>query len=458
LGPIPNPQSPIPNPQSPFNYYSKIFFSNKIINLYRIYNLYILFIHKMSSYRRRNEINSQEIKKEPISINNKDNNSISLNIGKINNTNKSNTNKNTNNIININKNIINKVESLDKNETKILLYPQNKPRGNFPLGEIKSHNVPILYGFYEAHALHYPIRIKPDDIWLLIIQAFSNHININSEKLRHKFVNFNGKKSLTIDFEVITNIKKVIKEHYEDFIIQINNKIKNYLGKELIDILNPNFTTTDKNSTIICKLSVMNAFKKYFEYKMKIGMAICGIPYIILEGNVEDYKEILKKINFLKRYDFNWYVERIIPHINKMIEAKEGNIDTKYFKNFIQDEKITESMWGGDNCTPPQYRKKTIIKVDYIKGWFLDFFAYYGKEKKYAKMTERYIKIEDFNALADQMLVVPFKIEDKNISKLYEKKFIVGFEGCCLNNNKEVCPVSGWNISEMTKQDMENFL
>ncbi len=251
------------------------------------------------------------------------------------------------------------------NELKIELYPEKKPRYTFDKQDVIgilpkdvldhslnkgqklayiNSNVPVLNGFYTAHTNHYPIRIKPDDIWLLIIQAFSNHININSEELRHKFVNFNGKKELSIDFEKINDIKNAIKQHYEDFIIQINNNIKNYLGKELIDILNPNFTTTDKNSTIICKLSAMNAFKKYFEYKMNIGISICGIPYIILEGSVDDYKEILKKINFLKKYDFNWYVDRIIPHINKMIEAKEGNIDTNYFKSFIQDEKITESM------------------------------------------------------------------------------------------------------------------
>ena len=379
----------------------------------------------MSYYKRRNEINSQEIKKEPININNKDkSNSININIEKINTTNKSNTDKNTNNIININKNKINKDESFNKNETKILLYPQNEPRGNFPFEKIRSCKVPILCAFYEAHAIHYPIRLKPDDIWLLIIQAFSNHININSEELRHKFVNFNGKKELSIDFEKINDIKNVIKQHYEDFIIQINNKIKDYLGKELIDILNPNFTTTDKNSTIICKLSAMNAFKKYFEYKMNIGISICGIPYIILEGSVEDYKEILKKINFLKKYDFNWY-----------------------------------SM-GGNNCLPPDLRKKSEIKikVDYIKGWFLDFFAYYGKEKKYKKMTGRYIKIEDFNSLAEQILVVPFKMEDRIQSKIYEMKFNVGFFGCSLNSKKEVCPSSGWNVSNMTKQDKENFL
>ena len=409
----------------------------------------------MSYYKRRNEINSQEIKKEPINIKDKYI-SINSNIGKINDNNKLNKNNSSNNnIITINKNIINKGESLNENETKILLYPNNKPQGNFPL-DFKSYKVPILYGFYNAHALHYPIRLKPDDIWLLIIQAFSNHININSEKLRHKFVNFDGKKTLNIDFEQINDIKNIIKSHYEDFISQINNKMKNVLGEQLMDILTPNFTTTDNNSTIICKLSVMNAFKKYFEYKMKIGPAICGIPYIILEGNSEDYKEILKKINFLKKYDFNWYVDRIIPHIEKMVEAKEGNIDTNYFKSFIQDEKITESIGGG--CLPPHLRKTNKIKVDYIKGWFLDFFAYFGKGRKYQRVTGRYIKIEDFNTLAEQTLVVPFKIENKKIGEVNEKQFKVGFFGCFLNYKKEVCPASGWNVSKMTKQDKESFL
>lgn len=73
----------------------------------------------MSYYKRRNEINSQEIKKETININNKDkSNSININIEKINTTNKSNTDKNTNNIININKNKINKDESLNKMKQK----------------------------------------------------------------------------------------------------------------------------------------------------------------------------------------------------------------------------------------------------------------------------------------------------------------------------------------------------
>ena len=67
--------------------------------------------------------------------------------------------------------------------------------------------------FIYLHTNNYPIRIKPDDIWLLIVQAFSNHVNANAEQLRHYFVNFDGKQKLTVNYS-ISNIKQVDKKKY----------------------------------------------------------------------------------------------------------------------------------------------------------------------------------------------------------------------------------------------------
>ena len=99
-------------------------------------------------------------------------------------------------------------------ELKIELYPEKKPRYSFDKQDVRNiiskdvldhsldtnkslayldKNVPVLNGFYTAYTNHYPVRIKPDDIWLLIVQAFSNHVNANSEELRNYFVDFDGK-------------------------------------------------------------------------------------------------------------------------------------------------------------------------------------------------------------------------------------------------------------------------
>jgi len=93
-------------------------------------------------------------------------------------------------------------------------------------------------------------KIKPDDIWLLIIQGFINHVNENSEDLRSLFVNFNGKKNLEILYP-LDDISKVDKKTLEDFCCRMVNKIEEYIGKDLIDILSPNFTTTTPDSEII---------------------------------------------------------------------------------------------------------------------------------------------------------------------------------------------------------------
>ena len=358
---------------------------------------------------------------------------------------------------------------LKENELKIDLYPGKRPRYTFdktPVSklitkDVLGHslnpeqslayidtNVPLLNGFYTAHTNHYPIRIKPDDIWLLIVQAFSNHVNANSEKLRHYFVNFDGKQKLKVIY-TLSSIEQVDRKILENFSEQINEQMKKYLGEKLLDILTPNFSTSNYDSKIVCKISIMGAFKKYFQYEM--GLIGCGIPYIILEGTAKDYKEIISKANELKKYEFDWYINRIIPHLEKMVEAKEGKIDTNYFKDIIQKKEVTETKWG------PSGMRKYEVKYDYISGWFLNFFAY-CIDGRYIKFEKEMLKVEDFKTLANQMLIVPFTIEDDVHKLKYEMKYKVGFVGCDQNENKQVFPIQGWIVSPSTKEERDSIL
>ena len=197
--------------------------------------------------------------------------------------------------------------------------------------------------FYTAHANHYPIRLKPDDIWLLIIQTFSTHVNTNSESLRNMLVNFDGKKTISIKYPDLVSIKQVDKKIAEDFSIKINEELKKFLGEELIDTLTPEFTTTTNDSKIVCKISIIDPFKQFFNYKMML--CGCGIPYLILEGTSEDYRKIISKAKILRKYDLEWYIDRIIPHIEKMAEVKEGKIDVEHFKSIIQVKEKTEEYY-----------------------------------------------------------------------------------------------------------------
>ena len=353
----------------------------------------------------------------------------------------------------------------ENNELKIELYPDRQPRYDFPKEPLENiipkdalgysfdkkeklafikYNTPVLNGFYKAHTNHYPIRIKPDDIWLLIVQSFSNHVNQNAEELRNMFVNFSGKKELIVNYPIST-INEVDNKMLENFSEQINEQMKKYLGENILNTLTPNFSTTTYDYSIVCKISIMGAFKKYFDYTM--FLCGCGIPYLILEGTAEDYQKIISKAKELSKYKFEWYINKIIPHIEKMVEAKQGKIDVNYFKNMIQSKEKTEHKRGLSGIGGYDY------KVDHLSGWFLNFFAYITNGKGHYRPFEGdNLSVLDFKKLPNQRLTVPFKIIDVN-NKEYKMKYKVGFIGCDQNKNNEVYPVAGWIVSPNIKEE-----
>ena len=69
---------------------------------------------------------------------------------------------------------------------------------------------------------------------------------------------------------------------------------------------------------------------------------------------------------------------------------------------------------------------------------------------------EKSIKVADFDRLANQMLIVPFKIIGRD--KEYMMKYRVGFLGCDQNEKKEVFPVMGWIVSPSTQEDRDSIL
>ena len=352
-----------------------------------------------------------------------------------------------------------KYDKNENNELKIELYPDRKLINDLEFYSVNElideytiahsfdinqklaylfSDVPVLNGFYTAHTNHYPIRIKPDDIWLLIVQAFSYHVNSNFEELRKYFVNFEGKRDIIIEYEGIDTINQIDKNILENFSEKINKKLEEYFSKDIIDILTPNFTTTTHDLIIISKITIMGVFKEYFNYKMK--KAICGIPYIILEGNADDYKKIKSKAEKLSKYEFDWYIKRIIPNIEKMIQAKEGNIDINYFKNIVQKKEITENQIHG--CGRGRLVK---VRNTYIYGWILNFFAMFRKKR----FNGNGIKVENFNDLASQIMTVNFDINDKILME-----YKVGFIGCDKNEKNEIFPVQGWIVSKIEKADL----
>ena len=243
----------------------------------------------------------------------------------------------------------------------------------------------VLLGYLNAYFDHCPIKVSPNIIWQLILNLFSKYVNDYSEELRNIFVNFEGKK----DIECIRIGKfKDVYEYEDDLIAEFCKRISENIGTELTDILTPNFTTSTKESIIAGKVSIMSTFKKYFNYR--IGMVSCGIPYILLEGNLEDWKKILEKLKSLSKCGFS--TKKIEEDIIEIINTKEGKINLDFWRKIIMETKGTITEVKG--CMPDK------VERELITGWILDF---YNKTQ---------VKKDDLKNLKEEVISAPVTVKE----------------------------------------------
>ena len=64
------------------------------------------------------------------------------------------------------------------------------------------------------------------------------------------------------------------------------------------------FSTTTPIIRTASQVVMMDALKQYFNYQL---YAICGIPWIIVRGSVDDWKKIRKRVEIISEYDLDWW-------------------------------------------------------------------------------------------------------------------------------------------------------
>lgn len=214
---------------------------------------------------------------------------------------------------------------------------------------------PFFWGMYHAYADHRPFALSPDMMWLLICQGFANHVNNNAEKLRSMFVNFSGKTTLLVQSNSITldNPDSPWQEIFPEF----SRQISNYTGKELTDALTADFSTTTPTTKIASQITALYAMKSYFDFiVLYIG---CGIPQVTLEGTPADWQKVLDKTEALRKYQLDWWVDKMEPILKKIIKASKGEKDKEFWQTMFKYHSI--KRYGAKNI---------------IDGWMVKFFPY----------------------------------------------------------------------------------
>lgn len=187
-------------------------------------------------------------------------------------------------------------------------------------------NNPLLVAAHASFLNHYPLTLSPDVIWLTLVQGLSQHIEADSEALRHHFVSFPGKFTLRVESEGGIN-------PWPDAIERFSEQIRRYLKPEAYELILSDFSTTTVHSRIASEVMLMAAMKSYFDYE---AMCICGIPSITLEGTTKDWEQLRNKAQKLAEYGLEDWTQQLTPILGQFVEASQGRVDRAFWNDLYQ--------------------------------------------------------------------------------------------------------------------------
>jgi hypothetical protein len=197
---------------------------------------------------------------------------------------------------------------------------------------------------------HRPFVLSPDMIWMLILQGFAIQIKENPEYLG-LYPPSREKITLTVREDQL-NFSN-FKNNWEPVISSFSEQIRLHIGEELYDLCNADFSTTTSVEKICYEVAMMDILEDYFSYEV---ISVCGIPSITLRGTPEDWEKILNKVNHLRDYGLNNWINALEPILEKIWLSSKGQIDKAFWQKI--------------------YKRSEASGGPHIFGWIIQFFPY----------------------------------------------------------------------------------
>lgn len=318
-------------------------------------------------------------------------------------------------------------------------------QSSFPIEpESECSLVPLENGFSEvcrlAYNKHHNLILDPNQVWISILLQFSLYVRANSEILREKFVDFEGKRCLIVNatgFLFTADYGKIIEEMAKT---QITDNIKD---RTVVDWLLPDFSTTTPKDIVIASTSIMSTFQEYFEY---LAYLKCNLPSVTLKGNLEDWEKLRSKLDRLVEFDnekkeLTMWKELLVPIFDNFVLTKKGQGDPLWWN------RIVNNIGGGSGPT-------------FCSGW-ISCFGVFNKDGKWQGSeknpdpTKSEWPVINWDRIPSGIVSVPISVTDE---KSYHCTLFSGhFFAQASRDRFDLSPRSDWCIlvpkSELESQD-----
>ena len=196
----------------------------------------------------------------------------------------------------------------------------------------KSDMHAFVLGLHLAFANEDEFRFTPDNVWLLIVQGVSQHINSNPQKFKTELnIDFEGKKTITLIRDEYGS--DVTENSWHDCFPEFAHKIQDIIGEDNVSMTIQNFTTTSHVDTIAYQIVLMDMVKQFLDYRVETR---CGVAKYHIEGNLQDWKSIFDNIQKFRKFGLDEWIDKLQNFVLEIIKAVNGKASYSWFKNFYK--------------------------------------------------------------------------------------------------------------------------
>lgn len=219
-----------------------------------------------------------------------------------------------------------------------------------------------------AYNEHRHLHITPDDVWIAILVQFAFYTQANAAQLRSKLVSIEEeeKKKLTVisgsTFEGADWTK---------LSAEMTQKMAAHLKDDSIrDWVCARFSTTTDAHRAVYSFVLMGAMSQYFKYEFVFR---CGIPKVTLHGCLQDWENLLPRIDRLAEFDTG---DGIMTHWADLLRP----VVQKFAQSFMNSKKDTQKI--RDFWRHVCDYKPNGSGSDFMSGW-ITVFCVFDEDGKY---------------------------------------------------------------------------
>jgi hypothetical protein len=189
-----------------------------------------------------------------------------------------------------------------------------------------------LYAFAEEK----PVLITPDNVYLHILQRVAEHVNLNSEALKSKFLTdaaaaAEGKQTIVIINDALRQGSADSPWH------EVFPEFRAALASRIVDGQVPtiDFSSTTAVDQTCQTVALMDMLQAYFNFEVHTR---CGIPEIALGGTAEDWTLlVINTVALLKRVEMDWWLVQLQPILEHFQSVACGNVaDLAFWSTMIR--------------------------------------------------------------------------------------------------------------------------